>query len=366
MKRILLKKIKIIFFIILAFSLFSCLKEMPEKGLKITIPENNPIDNLKSLLRNEEKTKILLFGVPSLTVLSSDFSPLLLERMIEQLSNFNPDVICLDAIPPKATEVIANEEFQIVSGLQKKLKLTNKSASEQLDSLLNSSKKNNIDFKTRKRLIELFICTYDFYSAALNLLYLTQTEINNLKLDNRIIEKLTTILKKNDEKTAFGIQLAYKLKMNRVYSINDISDKPMLDKISEQLYNEMLLSDVYNFHKKEFLNQTADNKLKDGLLKKDLYDFFSYINSDNYSITTVNNTWSVFYKMFLESGLERTRIGLWEMKNLRIASNIREVSSFYPSKKILIIIDVSKKPFVEEYLNKMTDLKILKLKEVIN
>ncbi len=70
--------------------------------------------------------------------------------------------------------------------------------------------------------------------------------------------------------------------------------------------------------------------------------------------------------MFLDSGLDRTRIGLWEMKNLRIASRIREVSASYPAKKILVIIDVSKKVFVENYLKQMTDIKILKLGDIVN
>lgn len=349
---------------------------MPEKGLQITVPENNPIDNLQTLLRDEEKTKILLLGVPPLSVLSSDFSPSLLEKIIDHLSNFKPDVICLDAIKPESFKSNSNisdfseikdDELKIISQLKNKIKLTDQVISSQLDSLLIlANYKNKLDLKTRIRLIELFILKYDFYSAALNFLYIKENKIRKDQLDDKIVKKLNSILNRSDENTSIGIQLAYKLKMNRLYSIADGSDKVLLDKISDQLYNQMIVSDVYKQHKREILNQTADNKLKEGLAKKDLFDFFVYLNSDAYSLISTKNNWSVYYKTFLESGLDRTRIGLWEMKNLRTASNIREVSSYYPSKKILVIIDVSKKPFVEEYLNKMTDIKILKLKEIVN
>lgn len=109
MKKVFQKKIKLLAFLILCFTLNSCLKEMPEKGLHISVPENNPIENLQTLLRDEEKTKILLLGVPPLSVLSNDFSPSLIERIVKTLSDFKSDVICLDAVSPE--EIASNPEF---------------------------------------------------------------------------------------------------------------------------------------------------------------------------------------------------------------------------------------------------------------
>jgi|GEM_PF-1592521 len=368
--------------IILLLSVFvftSCLKEMPEKGLQITVPENNPIQNLQTLLRDEEKTKILLVGVPPLSVLSNDFSPLLIERIIKSLSEFKPDVICLDAVSPEeiASNLeyinelklpdISNQEVSYIKKLQNKLKLHPEKVNNQLDSLLSEVKTNNtIDFRTREKIIELFLLNFDFYSAALNLKYLNEDDIKRLKINKDILDRLKLLNNQSDEKSSIGLILAHQLNMNRVYSINDISDKKKLNKISDKLYHEMLLSDVYKSHRKEILNQVADDKLKEGLAKQDLFEFFLYINSDPYALTSTNNNWSIYFKMFLESGLDRTRIGLWEMKNLRIASKIREVSTDYPSKKILVIIDVSKKIFVEEYLKKMTDIKVLKMNDILN
>ncbi len=379
MKKVFQKKIKLLAFLLLYFALNSCLKEMPEKGLHISVPENNPIENLQTLLRDEEKTKILLLGVPPLSVLSNDFSPSLIERIVKTLSDFKPDVICVDAVSP--FEIASNPEslkelklpeaseevvFSIKK-LQNKLKLNSQKANDELDSLLILSANNSdLDLKLKERIIELFLFNFDFYSAALNFKYLTENEIQKLKIDDEILNKLKSLLNESDEKTSIGLRVAYQLKMNRVYSINDISDRKKLDKISEKLYKEMLLSDVYNSHRNEILNQVADIKLKEGISKQDLFDFFLYLNSDSYAITSTNNNWSIYYKMFLDSGLDRTRIGLWEMKNLRIASNIREVSADYPGKKILVIIDVSKKVFVEEYLKKTTDIKILGLMDIIN
>lgn len=379
MKKVFQKKINLLTFLLITFSLSSCLKEMPEKGLHITVPENNPLLNLQTLLRDEEKTKILLLGVPPLSVLSNDFSPLLIERIIKNLVDFKPDFICLDAVSPeeiafnlesleelKLTE-ISKQDLASINKLRNKLKLNSKIANNELDSLLSlSANKSDLDSKLRERMIELFLFKFDLYSAALNLQYLSENKIQKLKIDDEILSKLKSLLNQSDEKTSIGLRVASQLKMNRVFSIGDISDKKKLNKISDKLYHEMLLSDVYKSHRNEILNRIADDKLKEGLSKQDLFDFFLYLNSDSYAITSTNNNWSIYYKMFLDSGLDRTRIGLWEMKNLRIASKIREVSADYPGKKILVIIDVSKKVFIEEYLKKMTDIKILRLKDIIS
>ena len=244
--------------IILLLSVFvftSCLKEMPEKGLHITVPENNPIQNLQTLLRDEEKTKILLVGVPPLSVLSNDFSPLLIERIIKSLSEFKPDVICLDAVSPEeiASNLeyinelklpdISNNEVSYIKKLQNKLKLHPEKVNNQLDSLLNEVKTNNtIDFRTREKIIELFLLNFDFYSAALNLKYLNEDDIKRLKINKDILDRLKLLNNQSDEKSSIGLRLAHQLNMNRVYSINDISDKKKLNKISDKLYHEMLIS----------------------------------------------------------------------------------------------------------------------------
>jgi len=139
----------------------------------------------------------------------------------------------------------------------------------EIDSLLNIAKnKATLYLRIKRELIELFILNFDFFSAALNLKYLTENEISQLKFEKKILDKLRLLLEKNDEKITIGLRLAYKLKLNRVYSVGDNSDKRYLNKISDKLYNEMILSDVYQNHRTEILNQTADNKLKEGISKQ--------------------------------------------------------------------------------------------------
>lgn len=372
------KKLNSLFFLFTVFITFSsCFKEMPEKGLKITIPENNPVQSLQNLLRDEEKTKILLFGVPSLSVLREDFNYSLLDSIIVKLNSFNPDVICLDLVSPAEllssaltdknfqTEELSKSDIEISLKLREKIKSDYRSIDDKIDSLINLLQKTPKDeVKIRRQLIEFLFANLDYQNAAYHFSLIKDKEIKSLNLDKKIVNKLNSILKQSDEKAYIAQKLAEKLNLQKIYSIGDLSDKIFLEKISEKLYNEMILSDIYVSWKYENSSNEVDKKLKEGLSKNNLYDFLHYLNTDLYALKSTKKNWSIYYKMFLESKLDRTRIGLWEMKNLRIAANIREISSLYPTKKILVIIDVSKKPFIEEYLKANTDIKVLKFTEI--
>ena len=47
------------------------------------------------------------------------------------------------------------------------------------------------------------------------------------------------------------------------------------------------------------------------------------------------------------------------MLNLQIAANITKVCSFYPGKKVLVVIGASHKSFIEKYLKQNPDIEIL-------
>ncbi|AFH48287.1 Hypothetical protein IALB_0575 [Ignavibacterium album JCM 16511] len=361
---------------LITFLLVGCLKEMPDKELTVSIESEDPIRNLQKLTPDEFKTNVMILGVPPLNVLRKDFSPALLDSLIYVLKKFNPSLICIDGISPKQIEVfqhldkyhsklahsISAKEINLAESVRKKYKISYAKAVEEVDSLLRKENaNNNISVKERLEVIKNLIATYDIYSASLQWSYLNKEEKSKADLENSVKEELEQLINSNDENSSIGIRLARELKLQKLYPINDYSDKFYLDKISDKLYEDMLISEVYLNSRKDILDYQSDKKLKEALAKKNLLPFFKHINSVDYLINSSNKNWGIYYKMFLDSGLDRTRVALWEMKCLRIAANIREISSFYPGKNILVIIDVSAKPFLEEYLKSMGDIQIMGL-----
>lgn len=373
-------RIKLLFIlIIISLSFISCLKEMPDKELTVSIESEDPVKNLQKLTADEFKTKIMILGVPPLNVLRKDFSPALLDSLILVLKKFNPSLICVDGISPKEIETfllmdeyhsrltynIAPKEIELAELVRKKYKLTYSKAITYTDSvfylnILNTS----LNLSQRLELIKNLLASYDIYSAALQWGYLLPEEKKKAELEIKIKEELEALLNSNDENSSIGIRLAKEKNIQKLYPINDYSDKFYLDKISDKLYEEMLISEVYLNSRKDILDLETDKKLKQSLSKKNLLPFFRHINSTEYILKSTNKNWGIYYRMFLDSGLDRARASLWEMKCLRIAANIREVSSFHPGKNILVIIDVSAKPFLEQYLKSLGDVKIHQLNEI--
>ncbi|WP_337871712.1 DUF5694 domain-containing protein [Ignavibacterium sp.] len=356
-----------------------CLKEMTDKELTVSIESEDPIKNLQKLTPNEFKTNILILGVPPLNVLRKDFSPTLLDSLIITLKKYNPELLCIDGIAPKEIEAflsnseyhfklahtLASKEIELAELVRKKYKITFFKASAFTDSVFQLDLNNtDITFSERIELIKNLLASYDIYSAALQWSYLNKQEKNKVDFDNKIKNALDVLINSNDENSSIGIRLAREKKIQKLYPVNDYSDKIYLDKISDKLYEEMLISEVYLNSRKDILDLETDKQLKQSLNRKNLLPFFKHINSTDYILRSTNKNWGIYYKMFLDSGLDRSRVSLWEMKCMRIAANIREISSFNPGKNILVIIDVSAKPFIEQYLKSMGDVKIKQLNDL--
>jgi len=63
-----------------------------------------------------------------------------------------------------------------------------------------------------------------------------------------------------------------------------------------------------------------------------------------------------------ESGTDRARFSLWEMRNLQITANILKTCAFYPGNNIIVIIGASHKSFIEKYMKQIPDIELLEFK----
>lgn len=55
----------------------------------------------------------------------------------------------------------------------------------------------------------------------------------------------------------------------------------------------------------------------------------------------------------------RNYVAYWEVRNLRMASNIREVMMARPGMRVLVVVGASHKAYLEAYLNQMHDVRIV-------
>ena len=117
---------------------------------------------------------------------------------------------------------------------------------------------------------------------------------------------------------------------------------------------------------KDSFYRNSQQRLQQAVKQGDLLPYYTYINSLEYNEKDMELQRNLWFRTKLQSGLDRSRMALWEVRNLNISSHIRRVTVMYPGKRIVVIIGVSHKPFLEAYLKQMVDMKIVQLKDFLD
>jgi len=99
-----------------------------------------------------------------------------------------------------------------------------------------------------------------------------------------------------------------------------------------------------------------------GIENEDLVDLYLFMNSEEYMKQDFEAQHEIWFKSNFTTGTGRSRYSLWEMRNLQITANILKTCSFYPGKRIIVIIGASHKGFIEKYLGQISDIELLELK----
>jgi len=105
------------------------------------------------------------------------------------------------------------------------------------------------------------------------------------------------------------------------------------------------------------MNKRLVKAFQDG----DALPFYRFVNSKEYGRQDADTQWGAFLRSRLSDRIDRIQLALWEVRNLRMASNIRQVASQHPGGRVLVIVGAAHKPFLESYLGLMADVRIVDL-----
>lgn len=372
----------ILIFISISILLTGCLKEMKEKEITISVKEEDPIKLLQSLTVDTRKTEVMILGTPHLRTLQKSVDNKLFDSLFNILKKYAPNQIAIQSLSPNYIfyfskikdnlDKTVNDEVHLIAELgilnQNKLHLNYYTAISLSDSLLKQisgiNKDKNNSF--RIELINHLIASFNIYSAALQWSYLPESvRAKTNSLPKQVVDELNRIINSTDEVNTIAINLAKKLGLQSLVSVDDQQDKDLYFKIMPELTKQLIDDTLYNRTANSEVYKTTDGIFKKGYEHKNLLPYFLYINSQEYAIKDAEAQWGIFYKLNLKSGLDRTRAALWEVRNLNIASNIRRATSLNPGSRLLVIVDPSHKPFLEAYLSSLGDIKIVQLSSLL-
>jgi hypothetical protein len=310
----------------------------------------------------------------------------MLDSLIAHLAKFKPDVIAVEAITPNliyelkrkqeisslAKEVLqtfASEQLKLGKMAQDILNISQVEAQQDYKRTFRMFVKDGfyrISSKQRARLILLMLAMYDPNSALLQWEYYKEDEKQTQSyIPKNIAEILEEKLKRVNEIPALAVRLALELGLQRLYPVDDFEDLDAVEEYLPQLKKEMAVNPLFKKTKKSEVYLEAEQRLAESITTNDLLSYYRFLNSAKYIVSDVQTQWGKLLQVKSSSGAARKRLGLWETRNLKITSHIRTVNAMHPGARILVIYGAAHKPFLEEYLSSLIDVKLKEFEDIL-
>jgi hypothetical protein len=334
-------------------------------------------------ITNSEATEILVLGTVHLRSYGDDFDPTTLEHLLDVLAEFQPDMIGIENSAPYVIRDMVNSDveyeevrkqfsrrdIELGRNAQNILSLEWSEANDELEGLLDTmSVWENTDdaSKLRRRLALLFMATYDYYSALLQLSYLPESErVEPGETSEALLDTLVGSLDSPNESVSIGLALASRLGQQRLYPIDDHRDKEQFLKVADRLNAAMGQNEFVRTQPWKSFYDSMITTQKNAYGESDLLPFYKFLNSE-YSVRRHFKTqWQLLFEANIDDNLGRTRVAYFEVRNLSIVANIRRALALHPGKKMLVIIGAGHKGFLDAYLNEMMDVRVVQLESLL-
>ncbi len=338
----------------------------------------SPRIELSKHLNDTLLKKILVLGTPHLRVLKDSLERTALDSLLTTLELYEPQAIAVEAMSSEMISSLESESGngsviveafaakQIKQGkiMQHLLNTSRKQAQVIADSLLRVS--GAPDIGTHLKQVAYLLTSYDYYSALLQWSYLPE----DLRKHNGVFPDSVSTFLSNDllntnEITSLALPLAKRLTHQRIFPIDDHYDDLMLLPVNETLSSEVQDHPLFQEVARSGIYSQSDSLLRQANIKRNLLPYYLYLNSSDYMSTDIKTQWGLFLRTGLQSGLDRFRFTLWEIRNLNIASNILKAAPLAHHTRVLVIIGVAHKPFLDEYLGQMPDVQLVQIRDIL-
>lgn len=327
-----------------------------------------------------KKTKVLVLATHHISQHEDIFSPTLVDSLINVLEDYSPTTIGVEELSgaqiaemerrggPYDSWLItfASEQLKYGHRAQEALDISWRKANVRADSLLGiTQSEKKITNSARLELINHLLASYRLHTAALQWSYLSEEDqANQSVIPEDAVKGLDETLNSADESSSVSLRLAHRLNLQRVYPIDDHLEKggyyseidPQIDEALDDSTGGALRNASYMVK--------SDDLLEQGVEDSTWLPLYKYLNSPSHIDQDKEKQWR---NIFLETNNEtlRSRLALWEERNLKTAAHIRSAAARDPGGRVLITIGASHKSFLDSYLKEMMGIEIVHLSDLI-
>lgn len=325
-----------------------------------------------------ERTEVLVLATPHLSQTPAGFDPAVLTDLLQKLESFAPDVVAIENLSgeslssleayrlvyPGVAEGFGATALKLAATARAHIGLDLPEAEAGVRAAL-AELGPNPTAAQRRRLALLFLASGDPNSAVVQWWQLTPEEQAAEDFPKAVRMQLEAFGATKNESALIGARLAARLGLNRVHPIDDQSAVDLLFPVAEEL-GAAISADpgiAKGLGSAKFLRiSKANERLVDQVSTLGTY---REINTPSAGLVDTQAQWLIMIDRIYPHSAGRVRMGEWEARNLRIAANIREAAATVPNGRVLVIIGASHKPWLDAYLNMMSDMHVVDAGKVL-
>ncbi len=322
-------------------------------------------------------SKIFIMGTKHLHDMHKMHNISVLDNVLDKLSALNPDMISIEVLPPyeisamQAQPEVYNKilykyaNLQLTSGklAQQALNIT---WSEAYALIANPNVDCPAEYQQEKCIL-LYVAAYDYYSAYLKW---ASSEKPIQYYFKRFHEHLYNSFQKkkrsSNEYITIAANLALRLGHNRLYPVDDHSDKGRrkpyifsLNNIDDSLQELWKDSDKHPFF--IAMNENFNAAANQG----DLLPYYRWVNEPETGMRDEDFQWHQLLINDNKNKIGASFVAMWETRNLRMASHLTRIMAENPGKTMLYIVGAGHKPILDRYFMGMNWVEVLDSKDVL-
>ena len=318
------------------------------------------------------RSSVLVLATPHLSSIDG-VEPRFLAPVVERLASFRPTIICIEELPPaslasmeeaggrqlEVAEMFAKDGLALGRELRKTLGLARAGAAREAEDVLARGGARLTDAE-RARLVTRLVASYEFASAVLQWSYLPEAfRSETLVVPPEVKAYLDRRLASRNETTTVAIALARRLGLQRLAPVDSHFDGAKLLATGEDALAEVFDHPFRKRSSEAPVYERSRAAIAAGIEAGNFLPVYQTFNDDGYLAADVEAQWGWYWRSKLDSGLDRFRYGLWEARNLAIASNVAMQSASPRQERVLLLIGAAHKRFVEEFVARLVHAEVV-------
>ena len=319
-----------------------------------------------------EPTQVLVLGTPHLSGTPDGWDPAVLEPLLARLAAFRPDVITIEALSGQQLSALWNYR-EIYDGTARSygarlmMVAASGSAGTGMDMPEAEAEARRMLLAwpaapspaQRRRLAALFATAGDPHSALVQWWRLDPAE---RKAEDGINAPLAAQLNEYDrrrnENHLIGSRLAARLGLERVFPVDSQDDD-----VFTPAQAGIFARDVFPPMAAEMRADPRSRPLMEASQRlrsaEETLATYRTLNRPELGRINADGEWLRVIDRPTPGGVGRVRTAGWEVRNLRMAANIRQAMAGRPGGRVLVIVGSGHKPWIDAYLAMMTDVRLV-------